>query len=185
MPYTISGQLLRVRLTAQSVTIFDGDQVVCEHPRRHGRKGQYSTVLAHAPKQHQGIDGLWSRQWFTDRARGFGPATEKVIAQILDRHVIETQGYLDCQNILDTLGKRSRQRLEAACQVLLNQNSAGRYSVLKRVMATVDSDGKAPRPVVPAAATLKPPPPSGARDDGAVQVRSADHYSRGRSGAGA
>ncbi|USX44887.1 Mu transposase domain-containing protein [Dietzia kunjamensis] len=184
VPYTFAGQLLRVRLTAQSVTLFDGDQVVCEHPRRHGRKGQYSTVLAHAPKEHQGIDGLWSRQWFTDRARGFGPATEQVIAQILDRHVIEAQGYLDCQNILETLGKRSRQRLEAACQVLLNQNSAGSYSVLKRVMASIDSDHKAPRPVVPAAATRKPPPPAGARDDGAIQVRSADHYARGRSGEG-
>ena len=184
VPYTFAGQLLRVRLTAQSVTLFDGDQVVCEHSRRHGRKGQYSTVLAHAPKEHQGIDGLWSRQWFTDRARGFGPATEQVIAQILDRHVIEAQGYLDCQNILETLGKRSRQRLEAACQVLLNQNSVGSYSVLKRVMATIDSDGKAPRPVVPAAATRKPPPPAGARDDSAVQVRSADHYARGRSGEG-
>ena len=107
-----------------------------------------------------------------------------MIAQILDRHVIEAQGYLDCQNILETLGKRSRQRLEAACQVLLNQNSAGSYSVLKRVMATIDSDGKAPRPVVPAAATRKPPPPAGARDDGAIQVRSADHYARGRSGEG-
>ena len=35
VPYTFAGQLLRVRLTAQSVTLFDGDQVVCEHPRRH------------------------------------------------------------------------------------------------------------------------------------------------------
>lgn len=69
--------------------------------------------------------------------------------------------------------------------MLLNQNSAGSYSVLKRVMATIDSDGKAPRPAVPAAATRKPSPPAGARDDGAIQVRSADHYSRGRTGAGA
>ncbi|UVE96438.1 hypothetical protein [Dietzia sp. B32] len=68
--------------------------------------------------------------------------------------------------------------------MLLNQYCAGSYSVLKRVMATIDSDHKAPRPVLPAAATRKPPPPAGPRADGAIQVRSADHYARGRSGEG-
>ena len=50
VPCTFAVQLPRVRLTAQSVTIYDGDQVVCVNLRRHGRKGQYPTVLAHAPK---------------------------------------------------------------------------------------------------------------------------------------
>lgn len=186
VPYTYAGQLLRVRLTSMRVTIFDGDHILCEHPRRQGRKGQYSTVVSHAPKQHQNIDGLWSKQWFLDRARGFGPATVTVIGQILDRHVIEAQGYLDCQNILETLGKRNRQRLEAACQLLLNQQGAGSYSTIKRIMATIDSDAKHQRPAVPAAATRKPAPSVDRKDgDSGVQVRSVDHYARGRKGAGA
>ena len=41
-------------------------------------------------------------------ARGFGPATVEVIGQILERLVIEAQGYLDCQNIFETLGKSKR-----------------------------------------------------------------------------
>ncbi|UOD83524.1 hypothetical protein [Paenarthrobacter ureafaciens] len=41
------------------------------------------------------------------------PATEAVIAGIIDRHVVEAQGYLDCQNILESLGKRNKARLEA------------------------------------------------------------------------
>ncbi|MEI2641454.1 MAG: hypothetical protein V9G10_03745 [Candidatus Nanopelagicales bacterium] len=42
------------------------------------------------------MSGLWSRRWFTDRAAAFGPATVAVIEQVLDRHEIEAQGYLDC-----------------------------------------------------------------------------------------
>ncbi len=187
VPYTYAGQLLRVRVTSATVTVFDGDQVVCEHARRQGRKGQYSTDAAHAPVRHRGIDGLWSRRWFTDRARGFGPATEAVIAGILDRHAIEAQGYLDCQNILESLGKRNKARLEAACQVLLDTGQGpGSYSTLKRIMATIDSDAKRPGPKTPAAATRKPA--AGVDLDpgtaAAVHVRSADHYRRDGQGVG-
>ncbi|MEW1982079.1 IS21 family transposase [Citricoccus sp. NPDC079358] len=180
VPYTYAGQLLRVRLTSTTVTVFDGDQVICEHTRRQGRKGQYSTEAAHAPTRHRGIDGLWSKRWFTDRARGFGPATEAVIAGIIDRHVIEAQGYLDCQNILESLGKRNKQRLEAACQVLLDTGQGpGTYSTIKRIMATIDSDTKKPRTVIPAAATRKPAAGTDPGPAAAVHVRSADHYRRG------
>ena len=88
VPYALAGRLLRVRLTSTRMTVFDGHEVVCEHRRLTGRKGQYSTLPEHVPAQHQGVDGLWSRRWFTDRARSFGPATVQVIEQILDRHQI-------------------------------------------------------------------------------------------------
>jgi len=85
VPYALAGRLLRVRLTSSRVTVFDGHEIVCEHPRLRGRKGRYSTLPEHVPPQHRNIDGLWSRCWFTDRARSFGPATVQVIEQILDR----------------------------------------------------------------------------------------------------
>ena len=124
---------------------------MCEHRRLTGRKGQYSTLAEHVPPQHQGIDGLWSRRWFTDRARSFGPATVQVIEQILDRHAIEAQGYLDCQNILSGLGKANRERLEAACQELVNNGGQASYTTLKRLMAAINSDAKKPRKITPAA----------------------------------
>jgi hypothetical protein len=116
---------------------------------------------------------LWSRRWFTDRARSYGPATVQVIEQILDRHVIEAQGYLDAQNILEGLGKRNRGRLEAAAQEVLNQRGYPTYTTLKRVMAAIDGDSRHPRPVTPAASTRKPAPQGDAPD---VYVRDASHY---------
>ncbi|WP_098731934.1 Mu transposase domain-containing protein [Brevibacterium epidermidis] len=58
VPYQLAGQILRVRLTATRVTIFNGSELVCEHRRRTGRKGQYSTLAEHVPIQHHNIDGL-------------------------------------------------------------------------------------------------------------------------------
>jgi hypothetical protein len=58
-----------------------------------------------------------------DRARSFGPAKVMVIEQILDRQIIEAQGYLDCQNMLDGLRKRNCGRLEDTCQELITARS--------------------------------------------------------------
>jgi transposase len=176
VPHTYAGRLLRVRLTSSRVTVFDAADIVCEHPRLSGRKGQYSTLPEHVPAQHRDIDGLWSKRWFLDRARSYGPATVAVIEQILDRHVIEAQGYLDCQNILEGLGKRNRGRLEAACQELLNQRGHPMYTTLKRMIAAIDSDSKRPRPVSPAASTRRTAAPQAAAQD--VHVRDASHYAR-------
>jgi len=165
------------------VTVFDGADIVCEHARQRGRKGQYSTIAEHVPKQHRDVDRLWSRRWFVDRARSFGPATVTVIEQILDRQKIEAQGYLDCQNILDGLGKRNCGRLEATCQELLNQRGYATYTTLKRLMAAIDSDSKRPQPVTPAASTRKRISTVTFKDTVPdVYVRDASHYARGEEG---
>ena len=183
VPPVFAGRLLRVRLTALRVTVFDGADIVCEHPRQRGRKGQYSTIPEHVPKQHRDVDGLWSRRWFVDRARSVGPATVAVIEQILDRQKIEAQGYLDCQNILDGLGKRNRGRLEATCQELINQRGYATYTTLKRLMAAIDSDSKRPNPLTPAASTRKRISTVTFHETApAVYVRDAAHYARDEEG---
>jgi len=174
VPYTFAGKILRVRLTGVTVTIFDGETVVCDHPRKVGRKGQYSTNVTHVPERHQDVDGLWSRPWFVHRARSFGPATVAVIESILDRNAIEAQGYLDCQNILMTLGKSNKARLESACQQLINAKGYPTYTTLKRIMATIAGDKQRSRPLVAAASNEKSTP--AAVDPPGVMVRGADYY---------
>lgn len=181
VPYQLAGRILRVRLTGLKVTIFDGDLLICEHLRKHGRRGQYSTALEHVPKQHQDIGGLWSARWFLDRAGRVGPATVEVIEVILGRSKIEAQSYLDCQNILEGLGRKNKLRLEAACQLLLNQRGHPTYTTLKRLMASVNSEEQQPRVPLPAAPNTKKAtivPAGGDHDD--VFVRGADYYQEGR-----
>ncbi|WFP16208.1 IS21 family transposase [Citricoccus muralis] len=180
VPHRLAGQLLRARLTDQQVSIFDGDAIVAEHRRKHGRRGQYSTDSAHVPLQHQDVAGLWSRDWFIRRAAAFGPATVEIITAVLDRHKIEAQGYLECQNILESLGKRDKQRLEAACTQLANLGGYASYSGLKRLMAAIDSDTKTSRPHRPAAATVKPEAAVTDLDPAQIYVRGADYYQQGR-----
>lgn len=179
VPYALAGRLLRMRLTTTRVTVFDGQLIVAEHPRKMGRKGLYSTDPAHVPHQHRGVDGLWSRDWFIDRARTFGPATVLVIEQVLDRRVIEAQGYLDCQNILETLGKKNKQKLEAASQELVNMRGYPSYSTLKRLMAGIDSDTKRPARVKAAASNLLNTNAATAELPD-VYVRGADYYREGQ-----
>lgn len=183
VPHAYAGRLLRARLTSARVAVFDGHELVCEHRRLTGRKGQYATQPAHVPLQHRNIDGLWTRRWFTDLARSFGPATVTVIEQVLDRQQIEAQGFLDCQNILTGLGRRNKQRLEAACQQVLNLGTAPTYTVLKRMMAGIDSDVKKPAPRVPAGSTRKGQAkrvsPVKFEEFADVYVRDASHYAPG------
>jgi transposase len=174
VPYKLAGQVLRVRLTGTRVTIFEGESVVCEHPRKVGRKGQYSTVPGHAPKQHQDVAGLWSRDWFLNRARSFGPATTAVIEMVLNRPQIEAQAYLPCQNILNGLGSKNTQRLEAACQELLNVNGVPTYSTLKRIMATITGDKQRSQPMIPAASNTKSTPAD--QELPGALVRGAGYY---------
>jgi len=101
-------------------------------------------------------------------------------ARATGRTRIEAQGYLDCQNILSGLGKQNRERLEAACQELVNRRGHPTYTTLKRIMAGIDSDAKKPRPVVPAASTHKRHDTSGVGPD--VFVRDVSHYEVGGEG---
>ena len=179
VPHRLAGQMLRVRLTTTRVTVFDGQQVAAEHARRHGRKGQYSTNPEHVPPQHREVSGLWSRRWFVDRAAAHGPATAAVIEQVLDRHQIEAQGYLDCQNILEALGRRNRAKLEAACQQLLNMRAQPTYSTLKRLLAGIDSDARKPAPARAAASNRKNTADQGDQPPPGALLRGADYYAQG------
>jgi len=93
---------------------------------------------------------------------------------ILDRYEIEAQSYLDCQNILGALGNY-KQKLEAACQQLLNMRGFATYSTLKRLIAATSSDQHKPAPLRAAAANTKRPAGLEAKAAGAL-LRGADYY---------
>lgn len=183
VPYQLVGQTLKVRTTQDTITVFHGNHVVAQHTRLHGRKGQYSTADAHCPEHHRDIQGLWSPEWFVNRAAAFGPATVEVITDILDAQAKPAQGFLACQNILANLGPKGKTALEHACQQLLTTGARPSYSALKRLQAAVLQHPKPPptrRAVAPAPARAAP---SGTFDSGqptGVLLRDASHYDQDR-----
>ncbi|WP_449373457.1 Mu transposase domain-containing protein [Arthrobacter psychrolactophilus] len=179
VPYALAGRLLRMRLTGTRVTVFDGQQVVAEHLRKMGRKGQYSTDPTHVPHQHRNVSGLWRGTGSSTGHALLAPPPSWSSSRLVDRRVIEAQGYLDCQNILESLGKKNKQKLEAACQDLVNMRGYPSYSTLKRLMAGIESDRQKPAPVKPAASNLLNSNAATAELPD-VYVRGADYYREGQ-----
>jgi hypothetical protein len=72
------------------------------------------------------------------------------------------------------LGSKNKQRLEAACQELLNAKGVPTYSTLKRIMATITSDKQRTQPLIPAASNTKSTPVD--QELPGVLVRAAGYY---------
>ncbi|MDO4798829.1 MAG: hypothetical protein Q4A01_12520, partial [Coriobacteriales bacterium] len=49
VPHALIGRQVDVRMTSAAVAVLADGEVVAEHPRLRGRKGQYSTVVDHMP----------------------------------------------------------------------------------------------------------------------------------------
>ena len=174
VPHRLVGRTVDVRLGAATVAVLDGGEVVAEHRRLRGRRGQYSTDPAHMPPAHLEAQSLWTRAWFERRAGEVGPETKRLVAAVLDAHPVEAQGYVPCANIL-SLSRRGRAaELEAACARVNEMGGAATYTRVKNTMAALRAEAPAPGAA---------PPAPGAPADRAAhvgRVRGADHYRRDR-----
>ena len=123
------------RLTNDLVSIFDGDRLVAEHSRLYGIRYRYSTEPAHNPDgDTEGVEVL-TRDELLKRASSFGPATIKVITQILKRNEKAIpRGLHTARNVLVKLGnKHNKTSLEPACQQILEHNLAPNMQVIARI----------------------------------------------------
>lgn len=174
VPHRLVGRTVDVRLGAATVAVLDGGEVVAEHRRLRGRRGQYSTDPAHMPPAHLEAQSLWTRAWFERRAGEAGPETKRLVAAVLDARPVEAQGYVPCANIL-SLSRRGRAaELEAACARVNELGGAAAYTRVKNTMAALRAEAPAPGAA---------PPAPGAPADRAAhvgRVRGADHYRRDR-----
>jgi transposase len=135
VPYEYIKQKVDVRLTKNVVEVFFGGNRITSHPRLYGRSGQYSTIEAHMPPDHQKYV-MWNAERFTSWAEKIGENTAVVVRFFLSAHKVEQQGYKSCMALLKLADKYSVKRLEAACEKTLS------YTVrpsLKNVQAILKS----------------------------------------------
>src|SRR5699024_2025050 len=139
VPFKLIGKTLRVRLTKDLVSIFDGDLLVAKHSRLHGFRYRYSTDPAHNPDGDTAGIKVLTRDELLARAASVGPATTTVITQILTRNAQAIpRGLHTARNVLVQLGnKHNRTRLEPARQQILAHNLAHNTHVIARIQAPI------------------------------------------------
>jgi len=107
----------------------------CSHPRLYGYPGQYSTMEAHMPPDHQAYV-QWNADRFIAWARKIGPNTETTVKAILSSHKVEHQGYKSCLSLIKLADKYSVVRLEAACKKALFYTPMPSYKSVKTILPT-------------------------------------------------
>ncbi len=138
VPYEYIGRKVDVRVTDSVVEVFCNNERIASHQRLKGRAGQYSTVTAHMPPDHQEYlkwDGDRFRKW----AAKIGTNTVKVVESILTSKSVEQQGYRPCMALLKLSDKYSPDLLEKACAEALTYTSAPSYRSVKNIL-TADLD---------------------------------------------
>ena len=135
VPYEYIKQKVDVRLTKNMVEVFYNRNRIASHRRLHGHPGQYSTVEAHMPEDHQKY-----LQWGGDRfirwAESIGPATAITVKGILASYKIQQQGYKSCMGLLKLADKYSVTRLENACVRALSFTPQPSYKSVKNILMT-------------------------------------------------
>lgn len=128
-------QKVEVRLTKSIVEVFYKNMRICSHKRLYGHKGQYSTVEAHMPENHQKYL-KWDGTSFIEWAKNIGPSTTITVKSILASYKVEQQGYKACMGLLKLGDKYSVSRLEAACEKALYYTPHPSYKSIKNILTT-------------------------------------------------
>ena len=134
VPYEYIKRKVDVRVTDTTIEIFYNKNRIASHRRLYGRKGQYSTVTAHMPEDHQKYLE-WNGDRFRRWASQIGANTSKVINALLTSQRVEQQAYRSCMGILKLADKYSAGRLEAACGKALTYTATPSYKSIQNSLA--------------------------------------------------
>ena len=139
VPHQLVGRTVDVRITGQVLTVFDQGTTVATHQVSH-KRGAYVTDYEHIPSGMDSTRGLWTSDYFYREASKTGPATRKVIEELIAAKAIPAQAYQSCRNVL-SMGKHGNKPiLEEACQRLTANDDSRRavsYTAVKNMMAAI------------------------------------------------
>lgn len=113
VPYTLVREEVELRLSAHVIEIFHRGQRVASHARSF-KANQHVTLAAHMPASHQAYGG-WSPERLVGWAQKNGPATARVLEEIMGRRQHPAQGYRSCLGVMSLAHTFGSERCEAAC----------------------------------------------------------------------
>jgi transposase len=127
VPYQLAQREVEIRFTQKIVEAFFKGRRVASHVRSY-RKGGFTTLPEHMPRAHQQYLS-WTPQRLIRWAAETGPATARLVENILGSRTHPHQGFRPCLGIL-RLGKSyGPDRLEQACRRGLTLGRPGYRSI--------------------------------------------------------
>jgi transposase len=111
--YTLLYEKVEARIGREVVEVFHNGQRITSHQRLRGR-GRCSTHPEHMPAAHR-AHAEWTPSRLIHWAEKSGPATGRVVEQILRLRPHPEQGYRACLGLMRLGKKHGHERLEAAC----------------------------------------------------------------------
>lgn len=132
VPHPLVGEEVEARFTTSIVEIYYKGRRVASHRRRYDRKP--STNAEHMPRSHR-AHLEWTPSRLIRWAGKIGPATGRLVAEILRSRPHPEQGYRACLGIM-RLGRRyGAERLEAASHRAAHLRSAS-YRTVKNILSS-------------------------------------------------
>lgn len=162
VPYTLVGELVRLRATETTVEIFHHHKRVASHVRS-PRRGAHSTCVEHMPKAHQKQQD-WSPGRILSWAGKIGPHASSLCQAILQDRRHPEQGYRSCLGLIRLERRYEAARIEAACERAFAAGARS-YQSVKAIL-----EGGLDRIPMPAAA------PSAVRLAPHENLRGPDYY---------
>ncbi|MDD3761435.1 MAG: IS21 family transposase [Acidithiobacillus sp.] len=147
VPHQLVGQRVDLRVSAQTVEIFHGQQRVASHLREL-TQGRYSTLTEHMPKAHQKHQE-WSPGRLLRWALSIGPATRDLVRWQLENRPHPEQGYRSCLGLLSLSRHYPQDRLESACSRALRNGSPTTRSVRSILKQKLDQNQRHSDPAKP------------------------------------
>jgi len=127
VPYTLVGQVLDVRTSANVVEVFFKNRRVASHKRSYAKR-MAVTEPAHMPSSHR-RHAQWTPSRIVHWAQKTGPSTAAFIAALLESRPHPEQGFRSALGVLRLEKRYGASRLELACARSLSIHSLSYKSV--------------------------------------------------------
>lgn len=132
VPYRYVSKKVELRVSSKTVQIYYENLKIAEHIRLYERKGRYSTIAEHMPKEHQGMSKTKLISWGYKIHDDIGD----FLTKYFDKIPIEEQGYKGAQGIIDL----SRKNLPRLITAIGEANDYGvyTYSAIKAIYTRLE-----------------------------------------------
>jgi transposase len=113
VPAIYIGKIVTAKYNSETVNIYNGDDLVCEH-RRNQIPHKYSTF-----REHLESDNGWTKEYFIKVAARIGPSTKTFVMSLIEQYKFPHVGYKQANAIILLKHRYRVSEIESACKNLL------------------------------------------------------------------